>query len=209
MDYRTQDREAGFPSTRISLLRDVTDLQNDVAWRQFVDRYMPLVIGYCRQRGLQDADARDVTQNVFLAVSRHAPKFKYDRTKGRFRSWLGTITIREINRYISKSSRANSRAVGGPGERPLEGIRGELESDWQTHYHSHLYRLALKQIQPSHDANVWQAFELTWLQDRKPSEAAQMLKREPQWIYQAKFRVLRHLRDVVQELADDCPLSGR
>ncbi|MCA9201911.1 MAG: sigma-70 family RNA polymerase sigma factor [Planctomycetales bacterium] len=199
---------ARYPSTRITLLRKVKDASDDHAWRQFVDQYTPLVFRYCRQRGLQDADACDVTQNVFMAVARAMDRFDYDSSRGRFRSWLGKVTVREIYRFLLRAKRTAPICGVGTGQR-LDEVSGELESDWQAHYNRHIYGLALKRIQPTFDAKVWQAFELTWLQDRKPSEAAELLKREPQWVYQAKFRVLRHLRDVVQELADDCPLSGR
>jgi len=43
------------------------DLQNAEAWEQFVEIYTPLVYNYCRCRGLQDADAADVTQDVDMA----------------------------------------------------------------------------------------------------------------------------------------------
>jgi RNA polymerase sigma-70 factor (ECF subfamily) len=52
---------AGAPPTRPSLLVRLRDFQDRQAWAQFVEVYAPVVYGYLRKRGLQDADAADLT----------------------------------------------------------------------------------------------------------------------------------------------------
>ena len=62
------------PATRLSLLVRLCDARDDGAWAQFVEIYAPLVYGYARKHGLQDADAADLTQDVLQAVSgAHSP----------------------------------------------------------------------------------------------------------------------------------------
>src|SRR5436190_1846679 len=56
-------------ATRLSLLVRLRDARDDGAWAQFVELYAPLVFGFARQHGLQDADAADLTQDVLQAVS--------------------------------------------------------------------------------------------------------------------------------------------
>lgn len=191
------------PSTRMSLLEDVREADNAEAWQEFVDTYSPLVYGYCRGQRLQEADARDVTQNVFLAVSRAMRSFEYDRQRGRFRSWLGTITCREIRRYLSRSNpspRGAGELAGVPANRDRD-----LESEWETQFTSYLFHQAMQQVRPTFAADVWRAFELTWLEDQAPAEVARQLERPIPWIYKAKFRVLSRLREKVEMLADDIP----
>ena len=48
-------------ATRLSLLVRLRDARDDGAWSQFVDLYAPLVFGFARKHGLQDADAADLT----------------------------------------------------------------------------------------------------------------------------------------------------
>ncbi len=60
--------------------------------------YTPPVLRYCRLRGLQDADAADVTQEVMAQVARSMRSIRYAPVRGRFRDWLGTITRRKVNR---------------------------------------------------------------------------------------------------------------
>ena len=57
------------PTTRPSLLVRIRDAGDKEAWRRFVEVYAPLVYGFARRRGLQDADAADVTQDVCQAVA--------------------------------------------------------------------------------------------------------------------------------------------
>ena len=45
------------PPTRPSLLMRVRDAADEAAWAQFVPLYAPLIYGYARKSGLQDAAA--------------------------------------------------------------------------------------------------------------------------------------------------------
>ena len=79
-------------ATRFSLLVRLRDMQDTEAWFEFVEIYTPVVYGFLRKRGLQDADAADVTQDVFRKVSRSIRGFQCDRELGSFRGWLLTVT---------------------------------------------------------------------------------------------------------------------
>lgn len=203
---RRRQEGAGL-STRMSLLEEVRDSRDADAWRRFVDAYTPLVYGYCRQRGLQESDARDVTQNVFFAVSRAIRSFQYDPQRGRFRSWLGTITCREIRRYLTWVNRLKN-PVGEGGQRASDLDR-DLESEWESRCTAFLLQQALRQVEPAFATDVWRAFQSTWLEDAPPAEVAQQLDRPVAWVYKAKFQVLSRLRRTVQTLADDVPLRPR
>jgi hypothetical protein len=47
---------AEMPPTRASLLVRLRDRRDQTAWQEFVALYGPLVYGYARKQGLQDAD---------------------------------------------------------------------------------------------------------------------------------------------------------
>lgn len=72
------------PTTRYSLLLRIADPQNHAAWLEFVAIYEPLVYRLARRRGLQDADARDLCQEVFRAVAGAAHRWEPDPHAGRF-----------------------------------------------------------------------------------------------------------------------------
>ena len=87
-------------STRASLLLAVRDAGDGRAWAAFAARYGGLVRAWCRRRGLQAADAEDVTQAVLAALYRAMPTFEYDAGRG-FRGYV----YRALDR---KSTRLNS-----------------------------------------------------------------------------------------------------
>ena len=57
--------------TSLTLLDRVgKDSSDHAAWGEFVAYYGPKIRTWCCQRGLQSADADDVTQNVLLRLAR-------------------------------------------------------------------------------------------------------------------------------------------
>src|SRR5947199_1694558 len=85
--------------TRASLLVRLRDPKDRAAWQQFVELYGSLVYGFVRRHGLQDADAADLTQEVFLALARAADHWHYDPQKGSFRAWLYGLTRNKLARF--------------------------------------------------------------------------------------------------------------
>src|ERR1044071_9259601 len=89
------------PLTRASLLIQIRDGSNHAAWQQFVDLYGPVVYGFARKRGLQDADAAELMQDVLRSVSSAISRLDYDRTQGTFRGWLFTISRNQVYNFLS------------------------------------------------------------------------------------------------------------
>ena len=74
------DSESRTSSTLLGRLRrDPTDQD---AWGEFVNRYGPQIYGWCRKRGLQDADAQDVAQTVLVKLAVKMRDFAYDPADG-------------------------------------------------------------------------------------------------------------------------------
>lgn len=92
MAYRTYHDEA----TRSSVLRAVADTGDAAAWSRFFDLYAGFVFAIARGKGLSAEDADDVVQSVFLELAKKMPAFKYDRAKGKFRSYLLEIVFCRI-----------------------------------------------------------------------------------------------------------------
>src|SRR2546423_15156005 len=108
---------AEFPPTRASLLVRLRDPQDGTAWAEFVDLYAPLVYGYARKQGLQDADAADLCQDVLRAVAGAVGRLDYDPQRGAFRNWLFPGGRRKLSHWRGGRGR-RPRAGGGPGAPP-------------------------------------------------------------------------------------------
>jgi RNA polymerase sigma-70 factor (ECF subfamily) len=194
------------PSTRITLLTRLRSAADAEAWRAFVDLYLPLVYRYCRKRGLQDADARDVTQQVLASVHRAIDKFEYDPTRGRFRGWLGTITQHEIGRHMARDRRPGKGGGEGVGNLRAEQESGEVDSAWLEEFNAHIFAAAIERVRPEFDDLTWQAFEITWLGNVPPREAAEQIGKPPAWVYKARFKVVQRLREELEFLTSDAPI---
>src|ERR1700677_2139706 len=93
------------PVTRASLLVRIQDPTDTAAWREFIDLYAAVVYGFARKRGLQDADAADLMQEVFRSVARAIGGWTYDSSKGKFRSWLYAITRNKVFNFLDAQRR--------------------------------------------------------------------------------------------------------
>src|SRR3954471_1163051 len=102
------------PATRASLLVRIRDGHDAAAWREFVQTYAPVVYGFARRRGLQDADAADLMQEVFRSVAGAAGRLEYDPKRGSFRGWLYTVTRNKIFSFL-QSQRRQVRGSGDSG----------------------------------------------------------------------------------------------
>jgi RNA polymerase sigma-70 factor (ECF subfamily) len=197
-------KRPGSPSTHITLLARLAAGKDAEAWKIFVDLYTPLVYNFCRWRGLQDADARDVTQQVLTSVHRFIEKFAYDPARGKFRDWLGVVTLHEIRRHQRRQRRG--RGQGGAVLSAADLATSTADPDWIDEFNDYMFRTAIERIRPEVESEVWQAFEWTWLGSLPPREAAARLGRPVGWVYKARYRVVQRLRKELEFLTSDAAL---
>jgi RNA polymerase sigma-70 factor (ECF subfamily) len=185
--------------TRPSLLVRLRDLTDVESWQTFVTTYAPLIYGYCRRRGAQDADAADVTQEVLTRVARAVRTFEYQPERGRFRDWLGTVTRNALAMYQRKQAR---QAAGGDLDRMIDP---EPEAEWTADFHAQVLRVAMERVRGHFEPPTWTAFLRVWQDGRPALEVAQELGLSIDSVYAAKSRVLKRLWEEVRMLAEDLP----
>jgi RNA polymerase sigma factor (sigma-70 family) len=190
------------PLTRASLLVQLRDATNHEAWHEFVRLYSPIVYGFARKRGLQDADAADLMQDVMRSVSKAIQRLDYDRQQGMFRGWLFTITRNKIFNHLS-AKRIRPQASGDENTNRLlesqpDGNDGS--DDWEMEYQRRLAAIAMERIRGEFQENTWQAFRLTAIEGVAAAEAAKQVGMSPGAIYVAKSRVLARLKEEVDVL---------
>jgi RNA polymerase sigma factor (sigma-70 family) len=89
----------------------IRDAADGEAWQQFAALYAPLVYRLARKRGLQDADATDVTQEVFHKVSITIKSLDYDPRRGSFGDWLALWAGQQFSQ-VSRNSGSGSYRPG-------------------------------------------------------------------------------------------------
>ena len=192
-----------WPSTHITLLNRVRVPTDSEAWREFVDIYGPLIYKYCRKFRLNDCDSEDVCQEVFRQISQSLHTFEYNQKLGRFRAWLGTVTYHEICHFYKKNQRFKNQTGSHDLQEIIYEHPGEIDAIWSDEFCSHIYTMALENIHPEFDDKTWQAFNLTWVEDLPPQEAADELATNITWVYKAKCLVQKKLKEEIQRLSYD------
>jgi RNA polymerase sigma-70 factor (ECF subfamily) len=191
-------------STSRSLLR-LARAGDATAWGRLSTLYAPLVFHWCRLRGLREADAADVTQDVFQAVATHLGPFRKHEHGDTFRGWLRTITENKIRDHFRRTGH-EAEAVGGTevqhrlAQVPApSALGGEVsDEDWDGEF----LRRALDVVRPDFEERTWQAFWRTVVDGQQPVDVAVELTMSAGAVRVAKCRVLKRLRDVIGETED-------
>src|SRR5690348_15651765 len=93
------------PSTRASLLLRLRDPHDHEAWVEFVAIYEPVIYRLLRRHGLQDADSRDVMQELLLAVGRTIDRWDPAKETGSFRGWLRRVARNLVINWLKHPDR--------------------------------------------------------------------------------------------------------
>lgn len=196
--------------TRPSLLIALRDSQDDRAWAEFVALYTPLIFGHCVRRGLQEADAADVAQEVMKAVAGAMGRFDYDRQRGSFRAWLLTVVRSKLNNFFARRARqpetpGDTRVGALADEAPVAGE----DAAWEAECRQRLFDWAVVRVQPEFQTNTWQAFWNTAVEMRPVGDVAADLGMSPGAVYIARSRVIARLREEIESADDEGALPGQ
>lgn len=184
------------PSSLLERLRQPFD---PVAWKRFVALYTPVIYSWGRRVGLQDPDAADLVQDVFITLLQVLPTFNYDRQQS-FRRWLRTITLNKWRNTRKKLD--DQRLRGQGGDRAPVPAPNDAEALWETEYQQHLANRALRIMRADFEETTWKACWETVAAGRPAAVVAAELGLSVGAVYAAKFRILDRLRRELEGLLE-------
>ncbi len=182
-------------STRSSLLRRMGASPADRDWVDFCDQYGPLIERWCRREGVQQADAQDVRQLVLVALGNCFPRFSYDRSRGRFRDYLG-VAVRNAIRKLRTPDRALHTDPDSLVQ--FQGPDVSLDERWEQDWIQHHLRSALAKVRRQVDARSVEVFERL-LETGDVQAVAADLGIQTAAVQKIKERMRTRLRQVVAE----------
>ncbi len=124
-------------NTRITLLQKLKDRRDDEAWNDFYSYYAPYIKSLIRRFLSREEDVEDCSQIILVSIWQSLPTFNYDPGKGRFRSWLITISRNKVNSYLHKTIRENEKRSSFIDNESIEIPENQFDvvalEEWQNY----------------------------------------------------------------------------
>lgn len=185
-------------TTRSSVLRTVANTENEAAWQRFFDLYAGFIFSIARSKGLKPEDADDIVQIVFTDLARNLPSFQYDRSKGKFRSYLaGLVHWRVIDRLKAVRRDADLKAdfmeevkATGPGDDEF------ADREWRAVAMDNALRRIKSSVRPEHYA----AFVASTVEGQDTETVMKLYNLSRDNLYQIRKRLSERLRKVMSEV---------
>ena len=149
-----------------------------------------------------EPDARDLTQEVFAIVVRRLPSFEYDPGKGTFRGWLRRVTVNRARRFFMQNRRTPSSPGGSA---VLEAFlqqpdpHDQFEEMWEREWQKRVLEAAMQQVRAQVSHPMWQTFQMAVLDGFPAQQVAESLSISVGQVYVNKCRVLKRLRQAVED----------
>lgn len=171
------------------------------AWEDFVRVYGRPVYRWCRDLGLQQADAADVAQDVLVRFWRQASRFRYD-PRSTFRGYLRTIVRGAVAEWYAEHCRRHPNGVRRLPADHLARIpsRDDLAARLEKAYDTELLTLAMSDVRARILPHTWRAFHRQVIDQRPGVDVATELGLDVNLVYAARHNVTRMIRETVRRL---------
>jgi RNA polymerase sigma-70 factor (ECF subfamily) len=194
--------ESRIPPTDLSMLgklgpqpagtREVRD--SNLAWTKFYQIYGPVIYRFSRRTGLDQNEADEVLARVmrnFLTAFRNG--LVVIESKGRFRSYLRTVTNRVIQAVRSERPRGEEPGAAEPAAMQRD--------DWETDELRSMLLASLQRLRElgvsSRDIGV---FEELVLQQRTPESVSACHGVSVARVYVIKHEMIKRVRNLYRKL---------
>lgn len=184
--------------TSLSLLERLRNLSDDDAWRRFHDLYGPLIHSWLAHRGVSQADAEDVRQEVMHQAMVELPHFQHNGRTGALRCWLRQVVANRLRTFWRQHNR--HRAVGGDEysilAEQLADPESRLSQQWNHDYDRTLLQRLMEIVQHEFETKTIDAFRRVVFEEQKAAVVAEELKMTSNAVRIAQSRVLHRLREI-------------
>jgi RNA polymerase sigma-70 factor (ECF subfamily) len=177
------------------------DPKDQAAWSDFVARYGPKILQWCRGWRLQESDAQDVTQNVLLKLNSLMARFVYD-SSGSFRAWLKTLTHHAWRDLAAERWRAGLVSGDRCMVELLESLQAgdDLAEQLDAEFRLEVMDRAMERVRQRVAAWKWDAFRLAALEGWSGAAVAARLEIQIARVYKARSAVTGMIREEVRSL---------
>jgi RNA polymerase sigma factor (sigma-70 family) len=191
------------PDTRASLILRLRDGRDEESWAEFVQIYSPLIYKIARRRGLQDADAADLCQDVLKSVASAIDRWDPDPAKGSFRAWLFRIARNLVINFLTRHRWPPRGSGDSDVNRVIEEAQappGEGSDLFDEEYALRVFHWAAEQVRDEFSAEEWQSFWWTTVDGRPAREVAGLTGKTVGMVYYYKSRIMARIRQKIEQV---------
>lgn len=193
------------PDTRASLLIRIRDPTDEAAWYEFVEIYRPVILRLAQRKGLQDADADDLAQQVLVAIGQAVEQREHDSERAKFRTWLHRVAHNAIINALTRG-----KPDRGSGDSALLGVLhqhvgqdGPESGLLRLEHRREVFRWAARKVRNEFQPDTWDVFWLTAVEGQSIDSVAAQYSKRPGAIYAARSRVMRRIQEKVAEYENE------
>jgi len=199
-------------ATRESLLRRLSDCDDQASWREFYETYRDLIYRFALKAGCSETEAEEVVQETVIAVARKLPEFKYEPAKCSFKTWLLNQTVWRIKDQFRKRPEAGQAPGRTPARRSEDTRRtgtieriadpagGDLAALWETDWQETVAQAAMQRVKEQANLKDCQMFDLYVLRGWPAREVARALGVSVARVYLAKHRIAPLVKKEIKRL---------
>ena len=189
-------------STRPSLLSKVRK-GDETAWSEFYSIYRNFIYGLARKGGLSH---EDLTQETMAKVAERIERFKPDKSRARFRAWLGSIVR---NKLIDRARRAQSRPAPAAHSVPAQADESrrtatieriadpnsaDFEATSEQEWQKAILDAATRKVKEEANIKHFQIYDLYELRQMPAAEVARSLGVFVAQVYLAAHRIKQAIK---------------
>lgn len=182
------------PKTRYSLIGKLGDRRDAEAWSEFATIYQPVIFRICRKRGLQHADATDVTQEVLAQVAKSIEKFDPSHPGVTFRGWLYRVTRNSVVDFFRNRKRKPTVSAGTDVFANVQEQEQHDNEEFYLEFQRQVFLQVSREVAAQVKQSTWQAFWQTEMEKRPAEDVAEELGMTIGALYVARSRVLARLK---------------
>jgi len=197
---------SGSRQTRHTLLRRACDPCDEEAWGEFVERYRHFIFHVLKEIGVDYDDVEDLCQQILLTLTRDLPG--YDRSKAKFRAWLGSVIRHAALAHIRKQRRNHRqlaeylRETGHGPAASVPELEALIEQEWVTY----IATMALDRVRKVFCGRAVDVFELG-LQGLPAAEISERTGLAVSSVYTLRKRVKKRLYLEVRAITSELGLD--
>ena len=185
--------------THSTLIERVRDPEDGESWQEFVELYEPLLLRFVLSQGTPMSEAHDIVQEVFTRLLHVIPNFDLDRKRGRFRSWLWSVSRNIVVDWARRTRR--QRDAEHEWSDRLANLKDDENSRiaWCVAHKKRVLEFVLTRVRAATVPKTWACFEEHLRKGRPAASVAAELDVSANSVYVNASRVLQRIRGLCAE----------